>query len=66
MVRKLNMPTKRPPDPIELRIYPVADGGFDVYQDGGDGHQFLEDEGVHMQCLTVTNLPRSRGMLAIA
>jgi alpha-D-xyloside xylohydrolase len=28
---------QKPGDPIELRIYPGADGAFDLYQDEGDG-----------------------------
>jgi alpha-D-xyloside xylohydrolase len=29
-----------PGDPIEIRIYPGADGEFNLYQDSGDGYQY--------------------------
>jgi alpha-D-xyloside xylohydrolase len=31
---------QKPGDPIELRIYPGADGEFDLYQDEGDGYGY--------------------------
>jgi alpha-D-xyloside xylohydrolase len=32
--------TERPADTIELRVYPGADGGFKLYEDGNDGYQY--------------------------
>ena len=32
-------------DPVELRIYPGADGEFDLYEDAGDGYQY--EQGAH-------------------
>ena len=32
-------------DPIELRIYPGADGDFTLYEDGGDGYDY--EQGAH-------------------
>ena len=32
-------------DPIELRIYPGADGDFDLYEDSGDGYGY--EQGAH-------------------
>jgi alpha-D-xyloside xylohydrolase len=32
-------------DPIELRIYPGADGSFNLYEDAGDGYQY--ERGAH-------------------
>jgi alpha-D-xyloside xylohydrolase len=31
---------EKPAGPIELRIYPGADGAFDLYQDAGDGYDY--------------------------
>ncbi len=31
---------ERPPDPIELRIYPGADGRFTLYEDEGDSYRY--------------------------
>jgi len=31
---------EKPADPVELRVYPGADGRFDLYEDGGDGHGY--------------------------
>jgi alpha-D-xyloside xylohydrolase len=31
---------EKPADPIELRIYPGADGHFELYEDEGDGYAY--------------------------
>jgi alpha-D-xyloside xylohydrolase len=31
-------------DPIELRVYPGADGDFTLYEDGGDGYAYERGE----------------------
>lgn len=36
----LQYTTEKPPDPIELRIYPGADGKFTLYEDENDGHNY--------------------------
>ena len=36
--------TQAPAGPIELRIYPGADGSFDLYQDSGDGYAYQKGE----------------------
>ena len=36
---------EKPAGPIELRIYPGADGEFDLYQDAGDGYDY--EHGAH-------------------
>ena len=33
-----------PDAPIELRVYPGADGSFELYQDAGDGYQYERGE----------------------
>ena len=37
--------TEKPEDPIELRIYPGADGDFTLYEDENDGYAY--EKGVH-------------------
>jgi alpha-D-xyloside xylohydrolase len=36
---------EKPAGPIELRIYPGADGSFDLYADSGNGYGY--EKGVH-------------------
>jgi len=36
--------TEKPADPIELRIYPGADGSFTLYEDAGDGYKYERGE----------------------
>ncbi|HEX9934816.1 MAG TPA: TIM-barrel domain-containing protein, partial [bacterium] len=36
---------EKPPDPVELRIYPGADGRFDLYEDENDGYGY--EQGVY-------------------
>ena len=36
---------EKPAGPIELRIYPGADGSFDLYQDAGDSYDY--EHGAH-------------------
>ena len=36
--------TEKPADPIELRIYPGADGSFTLYEDAGDGYEYERGE----------------------
>ncbi|HZT74358.1 MAG TPA: glycoside hydrolase family 31 protein [Terriglobales bacterium] len=35
---------EKPADPIELRVYPGADGSFTLYEDAGDGDQYLQGQ----------------------
>jgi alpha-D-xyloside xylohydrolase len=37
--------TQKPADPIEVRIYPGADGNFTLYEDENDGYNY--EKGVH-------------------
>ena len=37
--------TEKPADPIELRVYPGADGRFTLYEDENDGYAY--EKGVH-------------------
>jgi alpha-D-xyloside xylohydrolase len=37
--------TEKPADPIELRIYPGADGDFTLYEDENDSYRY--EKGVH-------------------
>lgn len=37
--------TEKPADPIELRVYPGADGSFTIYEDENDGYAY--EKGVH-------------------
>jgi alpha-D-xyloside xylohydrolase len=37
--------TEKPEDPIELRIYPGADGDFTLYEDENDGYNY--EKGVY-------------------
>jgi len=37
--------TEKPEDPIELRVYPGADGDFTVYEDENDGYKY--EKGVY-------------------
>ena len=36
--------SEKPADPIELRIYPGADGSFTLYEDAGDGYGYENGE----------------------
>jgi alpha-D-xyloside xylohydrolase len=36
---------EKPADPIELRVYPGADGSFSLYEDEGDGYEY--EKGVY-------------------
>jgi alpha-D-xyloside xylohydrolase len=36
----LQYATEKPADPIELRIYPGADGKFDLYEDENDNYNY--------------------------
>ncbi|MCX6972421.1 MAG: DUF5110 domain-containing protein [Verrucomicrobia bacterium] len=36
--------SEKPADPIELRIYPGADGRFELYEDAGDGQAYEQGE----------------------
>jgi alpha-D-xyloside xylohydrolase len=42
---KMEWTTEEPSDPIELRIYPGADGDFTFYEDGNDGYAY--EKGAH-------------------
>jgi alpha-D-xyloside xylohydrolase len=42
---KMEWTTEKPSDPIELRIYPGADGDFTLYEDQNDGYQY--ENGAH-------------------
>lgn len=35
---------QKPADPIELRVYPGANGDFTLYEDAGDGYQYLQGQ----------------------
>jgi alpha-D-xyloside xylohydrolase len=35
---------EKPADPIELRVYPGADGSFTLYEDKGDGYGYEKGE----------------------
>jgi alpha-D-xyloside xylohydrolase len=37
--------TEKPADPIELRVYPGADGDFTLYEDEDDSYRY--EKGVH-------------------
>jgi len=37
--------TQKPADPLELRIYPGADGSFNIYEDESDGYAY--EKGVY-------------------
>jgi alpha-D-xyloside xylohydrolase len=37
-----NGSTARPEDPIELRVYPGADGDFTIYEDQNDGYAYQQ------------------------
>jgi len=41
----LQYATEKPADPIELRVYPGADGRFTLYEDENDGYAY--EKGVH-------------------
>ncbi len=41
----LEWSTEKPEDPIELRIYPGADGGFTLYEDENDNYNY--EKGAH-------------------
>lgn len=38
----LQWSTEKPEDPIELRVYPGADGDFTIYEDQNDGYQYQQ------------------------
>jgi len=42
---KMEWTTEKPSDPIELRIYPGADGDFTLYEDENDGYAY--EKGAH-------------------
>jgi len=42
---ELQYATEKPADPIELRVYPGADGRFTLYEDENDGYAY--EKGVH-------------------
>jgi alpha-D-xyloside xylohydrolase len=42
---KMEWTTEKPSDPIELRIYPGADGDFTLYEDENDGYRY--EKGAH-------------------
>jgi alpha-D-xyloside xylohydrolase len=42
---KMEWTTEKPADPIELRIYPGADGDFTLYEDQNDGYAY--EKGAH-------------------
>ena len=42
---KMEWTTEKPADPIELRIYPGADGDFTLYEDENDGYAY--EKGAH-------------------
>ena len=42
---KMEWTTEKPADPIELRIYPGADGDFTFYEDENDGYAY--QKGAH-------------------
>jgi alpha-D-xyloside xylohydrolase len=42
---KMEWATEKPADPIELRIYPGADGGFTFYEDENDSYRY--EKGAH-------------------
>jgi alpha-D-xyloside xylohydrolase len=42
---KMEWTTEKPADPIELRIYPGANGDFTLYEDQNDGYQY--EKGAH-------------------
>ncbi|WBS05604.1 glycoside hydrolase family 31 protein [Pseudoduganella sp. SL102] len=35
---------EKSPEPIEVRVYPGADGSYELYDDAGDGHGYLRGE----------------------
>ena len=37
---KMEWTSEKPTDPIELRVYPGADGDFTLYEDGNDGYAY--------------------------
>ena len=41
----LQYATEKPADPIELRVYPGADGDFAIYEDQNDGYAY--EKGAH-------------------
>jgi alpha-D-xyloside xylohydrolase len=41
---KMEWTTEKPSDPIELRIYPGANGDFTLYEDQNDGYQYEKGE----------------------
>jgi alpha-D-xyloside xylohydrolase len=42
---KMEWTTEKPSDPIELRVYPGANGDFTLYEDQNDGYQY--EKGAH-------------------
>jgi len=47
-VKGLQYAAQRPTDPVELRIYPGADGAFFYYDDSGDGNAYEDGEHVRI------------------
>ena len=43
--RTRNMRPPKPADPIELRVYPGADGSFTLYEDENDNYNY--EKGVY-------------------
>jgi alpha-D-xyloside xylohydrolase len=41
---KMEWTTEKPTDPIELRVYPGADGDFTLYEDSNDGYGYERGE----------------------
>jgi alpha-D-xyloside xylohydrolase len=41
---KMEWTSEKPTDPIELRVYPGADGDFTLYEDGNDGYAYQRGE----------------------
>ena len=41
---KMEWTTEKPEDPIEVRVYPGADGDFTLYEDGNDGYAYERGE----------------------
>ena len=41
---KMEWTTEKPTDPIELRVYPGADGDFTLYEDNNDGYAYERGE----------------------
>lgn len=46
-------------DPIELRVYPGANGSFTLYEDAGDGYDYEKGTGYATIPITYTDNPRN-------